>query len=92
MNDLYMCINVNQDGMLYVFLLDQSTQSSALGGRTSTPVVATLAWLLGHVGGPCDWAPDVCISSFFVQPFMQRPRRLARGSYGPRGMLSAHGV
>jgi len=47
-------------------VLDQSAQSSVLGGRTSTLVVARSSWLLGQVGGSLDWALDVCVSSFFV--------------------------
>jgi len=61
-------------------VLDQSAQSSALGGRTSTPAIYRSARLLGQVGGPCDLASDV-----YISPFL-------RGSDGPRGALSVHRV
>jgi len=47
-----------------IIVLDQSAQSSTLGGRTSAPAIDRSAQLLGQLGGSCDWVSDVCISPF----------------------------
>jgi len=59
-----------------------------LGGWTSAPVIGRSTRLLGQVGRPCDGAPDVCIS----YPLCIRPRRLAMGTFGLKGVLSGQGV